>query len=172
MLALGVNAGRELGALALAFSERAFEVVGVDRDVTALATAASRYPAAAFLALDVNALPAPDLGRFDLVLALSLLQSPAVRQDVVLAALRRHHLTPGGGLVLGFPNARYRDGLLSYGARLRNFARPDLSLLAADVTQARRGLQKQGFKVFVTGKYEVLVTAIPSGVTTPTDLEL
>lgn len=62
--------------------------------------------------------------------------------------------------------------ITSYGARLRNFARPDLSLLAADVTQARRGLQKQGFKVFVTGKYEVLVTAIPSGVTTPTDLEL
>jgi len=172
VLALGVNAGRELDALPLAFPGRPFEVVGVDVDGTALAAAAVRHPDATFLTLDVNTLPAPALGRFDLILTLSLLQSPAVRQDVLLAALRRHHLTPGGGLVLGFPNARYRDGVLSYGARLRNFSRPDLSLLASDVTAARRGLQKHGFKVFVTGKYEVLVTAIPGGITTPGGLEL
>jgi SAM-dependent methyltransferase len=172
VLALGVNAGRELEALPLAFPERSFEVVGVDLDATALAVACARHPRATFRLLDVNALPVPDLGRFDLVLALSLLQSPGVRQDVLLRALRREHLAPGGGLILGFPNARYRDGFLSYGARMRNFARPDLSLLTADVTAARRGLQKQGFKVFVTGKYEVLVTAIPAAGRTPGNLEL
>ncbi|GMA14017.1 class I SAM-dependent methyltransferase [Deinococcus metallilatus] len=172
VLALGVNAGRELDALALAFPNRTFEVVGVDLDETALAAARARHPHASFRVLDVTTLPAPDLGRFDLVLALSLLQSPSIRQDVLLRALRRDHLTPTGGLILGFPNARYRDGFLSYGARLRNFARPDLSLLTADVTAAHRGLQKHGFKVFVTGKYEVLVTAIPAKLPTPGDLEL
>ena len=172
VLALGVNAARELDALALAFPQRTFEMVGLDLDETALAVARRRHPQATFQVLDVTRLPAPDLGRFDLVLALSLLQSPGIRQDVLLAALRRHHLTPTGGLILGFPNARYRDGFLSYGARLRNFARPDLSLLTADVTAARRGLQKHGFKVFVTGKYEVLVTAIPAGLPTPGELEL
>ncbi|GAA5513154.1 hypothetical protein Dcar01_01880 [Deinococcus carri] len=172
VLALGVNAGRELEALALAFPGRAFEVVGLDVDAAALAAARARHPQATFLALDVTTLPAPELGRFDLVLALSLLQSPRIRQDVLLAALRREHLTATGGLILGFPNARYRDGFLSYGARLLNFARPDLSLLTADVAAARRGLQKHGFKVFVTGKYEVLVTAIPAGSPTPVGLEL
>jgi hypothetical protein len=172
VLALGVNAGRELDALALAFPGCSFEVLGVDLDGTALAAARIRHPGATFRVLDVNTLPVPDLGRFELVLALSLLQSPGVRQDVLLAALRRHHLTPAGGLILGFPNARYRDGLLSYGARLLNFARPDLSLLASDVTDARRGLQKGGFKVFVTGKYELLLTAIPAGLRTPGGLDL
>ncbi|MEW6423035.1 MAG: class I SAM-dependent methyltransferase [Deinococcota bacterium] len=172
VLALGVNAGRELDALVLAFPDRTLMTVGLDLDETALAAARLRHPRATFRVLDVTSLPAPDLGRFDLVLALSLLQSPGIRQDVLLAALRRHHLTPTGGLILGFPNARYRDGFLSYGARLRNFARPDLSLLTADVTAARRGLQKHGFKVFVTGKYEVLVTAIPAGLPTPGGLEL
>jgi hypothetical protein len=55
---------------------------------------------------------------------------------------------------------------------VRNFARPDASLLMADVTDARRGLHKAGFKVFVTGQHEVLVTAIPAGVTTPRNLDL
>lgn len=172
VLALGVNAGRELDALALAWPDRTCEVVGVDVDETALAAARARHPGASFRVLDVTTLPGPDLGRFDLVLALSLLQSPGVRQDVLLAALRRHHLTAAGSLILGFPNARYRNGLLSYGARLLNFARPDLSLLTADVTDARRSLQKHGFKVFVTGKYEVLLTAIPAGGKTPVGLDL
>ncbi|GBF08244.1 type 12 methyltransferase [Deinococcus aerius] len=172
VLALGVNAGRELDALALAFPSRAFEVVGIDLEETALAEARTHYPQATFRTLDVTTLPVPDLGHFDLVLALSLLQSPGIRQDTLLRALRREHLTPGGGLILGFPNARYLDGFLSYGARMRNYARPDLSLLMADVTAARRTLQKHGFKVFVTGKYEVLVTAIPAAETTPGGLEL
>ncbi|MDL2344188.1 methyltransferase domain-containing protein [Deinococcus sp. MIMF12] len=172
VLALGVNRGRELDALELAFPGRGLDVVGVDLSASALAAAQARHPGATFLELNVTTLPRPELGRFDLVLALSLLQSPGIRQDVLLAALRRHHLTPSGGLILGYPNARYRDGSLSYGARLRNFARPDLSLLAADVTEARRGLHKAGFKVFVTGKYEVLVTAIPAEARTPGNLEL
>lgn len=172
VLSLGVSGGRELEALALAFPDRTFELVGVDLEDAALERARRRFPAGTFLELDVGTLPQPDLGRFDLVLALSLLQSPGVRQDALLAALYRHHLTPAGGLILGYPNARYRDGALSYGARVRNFARPDLSLLCQDVTDARRRLHKQGYKVFVTGKYEVLLTAIPAGVRTPGDLEL
>ncbi|MFK7603171.1 class I SAM-dependent methyltransferase [Deinococcus sp. SM5_A1] len=183
VLALGVNSGRELDALALAFPGRPspdqhspdrhspgrhFEVVGVDTDASALAAARGRHPAATFLELDVAELSRPDqrpleLGRFDLILALSLLQSPGVRRDVLLKALCKHHLTEIGGLVFGFPNARYRDGLLSHGARMRNFARPDLSLLCADVAGTRRDLQKRGFQVFVTGKYEVLLTALPIG---------
>lgn len=172
VLSLGVNAGRELDALELAFPGRALDVVGVDIDDSALAAAQARHPAFTFAHLDVTTLPAPALGTFDLIVALSLLQSPGIAQDVLLAALRRHHLTPTGGLILGFPNARYRGGTLSYGARMRNFGRPDLSLLTGDVTNSRRGLQKHGYKVFVTGRYEVLVTAIPAGARTPGNLEL
>lgn len=172
VLVLGVNRGRELDALPLAFPERIFEVHGVDLDASALELARARHPEVTFHTLDVTTLPRPELGTFDLVIALSLLQSPGIRQDVLLAALRRYHLTPTGGLILGYPNARYRDGTLSPGARVRNFARPDHSLIMADVTEARRGLHGRGFKVFVTGRHEILVTAIPAGTTTPRGLEL
>ena len=172
VLSLGVNAGRELDALKLAFPERVFEVLGVDIEAAALNAAKRKHPNWDFRVLDVNNLPDPTLGQFDLIVALSLLQSPGVKQDVLLSALRKHHLMSAGGLILGFPNARYRDGFLSYGARMRNYARPDFSLLMADATNARRTLQKHGFKVFVTGKYEVLVTAIPAAVKTPEKLEI
>ncbi len=171
VLALGTGSGRELDALALAFPGRRLDVLGLDLDASALAAAQARHPDFAFLQQDIGALP-PELGRFDLVLALSVLQSPRVGLDAVLRSLHRSHLTSGGGLVLGFPNARYSGGELSYGARLRNFERPDLSLLMADVAQARRYLNKHGYKVFVTGKYEVLVTALPAAARTPTGLEL
>ncbi len=159
VLALGVNAGRELDALALTFPDRALHVTGLDLDPEAVAAARARHPGGHFEVRDVRDLPDETLGRFDLVLALSLLQSPGIRQDVLISALVRGHLTVGGGLILGFPNARYRDGTLSYGARTRNYRRPDLSLITADVTDARRRLHKHGFRVFVTGKYELLVTA-------------
>lgn len=171
ILALGINAGRELEALSLAFPQREHRVLGLDLNAAALAKAQVSFPAAQFAVFDVNNLPNAEFGQFDLIVALSLLQSPGVQPDVLLAALCKHHLTVTGGLVLGFPNVRYRDGHPSYGARMRNFARPDFSLLMADVTNARRNLHKRGFKVFVTGKDEVLVTAIPAAQPTPVRCE-
>lgn len=166
VLALGLNAGHELAALDLAFPERDFEIVGLDICPEALAQAAHNYPAANLLLADVNELPA-ELGHFDTVLTLSLLQSPQVVADLLISRLHKRHLRPTGGLIIGLPNARYRDGQLCYGARLKNFARPDLSLLMNDVTQLRRRLQRFGYKTFVTGKYEVLLTAIPAKQPTP-----
>ena len=108
----------------------------------------------------MNAL-STDLGRFDLIVALSVLQSRGVNLDVALRGLMKSHLNAGGSLIIGFPNCRYAGGELRYGARMLNFRDPDLSLLMADVALVRRHLHKHGFKVHVTGKYEVLVTGVP-----------
>ncbi|GAA4018731.1 class I SAM-dependent methyltransferase [Deinococcus rubellus] len=160
ILSVGVGAGRELDALALAYPGREFEVTGIDLDESALGLARERHPAWTFQAGNVNAL-GPDLGRFDLIVALSVLQSRGVNLDVALRGLMKQHLKPGGSLIVGFPNCRYTGGELRYGARMLNFRDPDLSLLMADVALVRRHLHKHGFKVYVTGKYEVLVTGVP-----------
>lgn len=160
ILSVGVGAGRELDALALAYPGLSVEVTGIDLDESALSLARERYSAWTFLVGNVNALSA-DLGRFDLIVALSVLQSRAVNLDVALRGLLKRHLEPGGGLIVGFPNCRYAGGELRYGARMLNFRDPDLSLLMADVALVRRHLHKHGFKVYVTGKYEVLVTGVP-----------
>ena len=162
ILSAGVGSGRELDALEIAYPDQKFGVVGLDIDAGVLELARQRHAGKGwtFQIGDVNALDA-ELGRFDLIIALSVLQSRNVNLERSLRGLMRDHLTPTGSLILGFPNCRYAGGEVRYGARMLNFRDPDLSLLLADVALVRRHLHKSGFKVYVTGKYEVLVTAVP-----------
>ncbi|WP_425145579.1 SAM-dependent methyltransferase [Deinococcus sp.] len=160
ILSLGVNSGQELTLLESVYPGHRFELLGLDIEASALALARARFPAFRFELRDVTTLPDPALGTFDLILALSLLQSPGIVIEDLLRGLRLGQLAAGGAFILGFPNARYRGQTLSYGARMLNFARPDLSLLVRDVAGVRRHLQRHGFTVYVTGKYEVLVTAV------------
>ncbi|ULH14651.1 methyltransferase domain-containing protein [Deinococcus sp. KNUC1210] len=162
ILSLGVGSGRELALLEQAYPGHTFEVLGLDIEPSALELARQRFPVPNwhFEQRDVRALPDAALGRFDLILALSLFQSPGLVIEDLLRGLRLGQLAAGGSFIVGFPNVRYRGQTLSYGARMLNFARPDLSLLMRDVITVRRHLQKHGFTVYVTGKYEVLITAV------------
>ncbi|WP_245895892.1 class I SAM-dependent methyltransferase [Deinococcus irradiatisoli] len=158
VLSAGVNAGGELAALALAYPGHSFDVVGLDLDEGALTLARQRFPDWTFMVGDVNALSA-DLGQFRLIVALSVLQSRGVNLDVALRGLIKR-LEVGGSLIVGLPNCRYSGGEVRYGARMLNFRDPDLSLLLSDAALVRRHLHKHGFRVYVTGKYEVLITGV------------
>ena len=68
-----------------------------------------------------------------------------------------------GALLLSLPNSRYVDGEQLYGARMRNFSQPELSLLVKDLAFYRRYLQQHRRQVFITGKREILVTAVARG---------
>lgn len=161
VLDVGVNGGGELRLLDLAYPGHDFAVTGVDLSESALSLARARYPRHDFRHLDVNDLPNEGLGRFDLILSVGTLQSSGVNGDRVLRALLRDHLAPGGSVILALPNCRYEGGRVSYGARLLNSRKPDLSLLVKDLALQRRHLQKHGFRVTVSGKYDVVLTAVP-----------
>lgn len=160
ILDVGVNHGEELAL----FEHLQPQVMGLDHSESALAAARRRYQAQApriqFEVMDINTLPQAHLGRFDLIFSVGTLQSPEVNADAVFRALLREHLAVGGRVLLGFPNCRYQDGEIRYGARMRNFRKPELSLLFKDIAFYRRHLQKHGFKVFVTGKYYIWITAV------------
>jgi SAM-dependent methyltransferase len=158
VLDLGVNTGDELIVLGRALP--GLDVVGVDHSEPALAIARGRFPAATFLAADLAALPSLGLGAFDLVISLNTLQSPGVDDRELLRQIVQRHLAPGGAVILGLPNARYVDGELVYGARMKNFRQPELGLLVKDVAFYRKYLQQHGRQVFVTGKHYVLVTGV------------
>jgi SAM-dependent methyltransferase len=154
VLDLGVNTGDELALIT------ATEIIGVDHSTTALAVARERFPSARFIEGDLNALPALGLGRFDLVISLGTLQSPGIDDREVVRRIVQDHLAPDGAVILGFPNARYIDGELEHGTRMVNYRQPELGALIKDVAFYRKYLQQHGRRVFVTGKYELLITAI------------
>ena len=159
VLVLGCHRGDEIEALSwLEPSPRGLEVVGVDHAPGPLAQARRRFPDARFLERDVRDLP-ETLGRFELVLAIAVLQGPGVDDKTLLRRLVQHHLQPRAGLVLGFPNSRFRDGAVVWGARTRNYAEPDLSLVVRDLAAHRRYLHQHGFASHLGGRYDLLLSA-------------
>ena len=160
VLDLGVNRGDELAAFAWLSEPPDVTFVGVDHSPSALAEARARFPDPRhqFHEADLNALPA-GLGRFSLVVSVGTLQSPGVDDHALLRRLVQEHLEPDASLLLGFPNSRFRDGEVVYGARVRNLREPDLSLLVKDLSFYRRYLHQHGFRTFLGGKYDLLLTA-------------
>lgn len=138
-------------------------VVGLDHSHSAITRARERLPDPAhrFVEADVNDLPKLELGRFDLVLALSTLHSPGVDDRAVLRHIVRELLEPGGTIIIGVPNCRYMDGELLHGARTKNFSQPELGLMIKSVASYKRYLQQHRRRVYVTGKHYVLVTGAP-----------
>jgi SAM-dependent methyltransferase len=161
VLDLGVNRGDELAAFSWLAEAPHVSFVGVDHSASALAEARERFADERhrFILADLNALP-PDLGRFHLVVSVGTLQSPGVDDHALLRRLVQQHLTPRGALLLGFPNSRFQDGEVVYGARVRNLSEPDLSLLVKDLSFYRRYLHQHGFRTFLGGKYDLLLTAV------------
>ncbi|WP_426750524.1 class I SAM-dependent methyltransferase [Myxococcus sp. Y35] len=161
VLDLGVNRGDELAAFSWLEGTPDVRFVGVDHSASAIAEARARFPDArhAFVVADLNALP-EGLGRFHLVVSVGTLQSPGVDDHALLRKLVQEHLEPSSALLLGFPNSRFRDGEVVYGARVRNLREPDLSLLVKDLSFYRRYLHQHGFRTFLGGKYDLLLTAV------------
>ncbi|UCH26114.1 MAG: class I SAM-dependent methyltransferase [Trueperaceae bacterium] len=165
VLDLGVNSGGELAVFDLLDTalSSSLSFVGVDHSRTALALARERFPSKThtFLEADLNDLDELELGRFDLVISIGTLQSPGIDDRALLRSLVQRHLVTDGSLILGFPNSRYLDGELLYGAKMKNFSQPELSLLVKDLAFYRKYLHQHKFKVLLTGKYDLFVTAVP-----------
>lgn len=168
VLELGVNRGDALALLGQLVPDLATrgELVGLDHSRSALALARARFPAAnarfitADLA-DLDALTALDLGRFDLVLAIDTLQSSGLDDRALLRHVVQRWLGPRGAVILGVANCRYLDGEVVHGARMKNFRQPELGMVIKDLAFYRKYLQQHARKVHITGRHELLVTAVP-----------
>jgi hypothetical protein len=159
VLVAGCHRGDELEVLARAEPPIAPErIVGVDREAEALDAARRRHPAARFVHADVRDLPS-DLGRFDLIMAVDVLQSPELDGPAVLRRWVREHAAAAGGLVIGLPCSRLVDGEVVWGARTRNYSEIDLSRVVRDLAGHRRYLHQHGYRTRIGGRYDLLLAA-------------
>lgn len=167
ILDLGIHRGDEFAQIRSRVGETRFmaqHCVGIDHSATALEDAARRFGSnVQLIRHDINALDTLALGRFDLLISIGTLQSPGIDYKPLLMHLVRHYLTEEGAIILGFPNCRWRDGEMLYGAKAPNYPFAEQSLLYNDVMFAKKYLQQHKFRVTLTGKPYLFLSATRIG---------
>lgn len=164
ILNLGINTGDEfdlIRRLLPAEKYRALELVGIDHSETAIHAARERFAEgnAAFHVHDINDLASLGLGKFDLIVSIGTLQSPGIDFKVLFGNLVQEFLKPEGAMILGFPNCRWMGGEMIYGAKAPNYPYSELSLLVKDAHYCKKYLQQKKFRVTLTGRDYLFLTA-------------
>ena len=163
VLSLGINTAKEFKVFDYLGLAQELQFTGIDYSETALRKAKEAFPSEnyRFIQEDINDIAKLELGQFDLVMALGTLQSPGIDDRMVLRYLVQHCTHKSSRLLFAFPNSTHLGTERSYGARMKNFRQPDLSLVVKDIAYYRKYLHQHKFKVFITGKYYLFITAIP-----------
>ncbi|HFC03596.1 MAG TPA: class I SAM-dependent methyltransferase [Nitratifractor salsuginis] len=162
ILALGPNRGDELEPIVSSGFQG--EILGIDLNEAALREAKRRFGSLLRTCVhDLNRLEELPPERFDLILSIGTLQSPDIELKPFLMHLVQERLTPGGAILLGWPNARWRDGELLYGARPRHYPFSELSLVIKDLFWIKKYLQQHKFRVVITGREYLFLEATRIG---------
>jgi len=164
ILNLGINKGDEFELIEKLIEKTVFDSIqfnGVDHSQTALDYAKKRFPKTnvKFYRQNINKLKELNLEKSDLIISIGTLQSPSINYKPFLMSLVQEHLTANGAFILGFPNSRWIDNELIYGAKAPNYPYSEMSLLYNDVIFAKKYLQQKKFRVTITGREYIFVTA-------------
>jgi len=167
ILNLGINQGDEFALIQEVLPTESFEsieFVGIDHSQSAIEAAKKRFQTSNmhFYSHDINTLSELSLKPFDLIITIGTLQSPGINYKPFLMELIKSYLNDNGAIILGFPNSRWIDGEMVYGAKMRNYRESDLSLVLNDIDYAKRYLQQKKFNVRISGKEYIFLTAIRS----------
>jgi hypothetical protein len=168
ILNLGINKGDEFELIEQILTPLEFnniEFIGVDHSHSALSHARERFPKnnINFYKQDINRISELNLKKSDLIISIGTLQSPSINYKPFLMSLVQEHLTHDGAFILGFPNSRWIDGELIYGAKAPNYPYSEMSLLFNDVIFAKKYLQQKKFRVTLTGREYIFLTATRIG---------
>lgn len=164
VLNLGINTGEEFNVIRNSLDIRTYKkinLVGIDHSKSAIAYAKSSFPEknVRFHTHDINDLESLNLGRFDLLVSIGTLQSPSINFKPFFMSLVQNYLKKDAAIILGFPNSRWVGGEMIYGAKAPNYAMSEMSLLFNDVIFCKKYLQQHKYRVTLTGKQYIFLTA-------------
>ncbi len=169
VLDLGINRADEFMAIKNYLSIDIFESItftGIDYSASAIeyAKQSLAYPNINLICHDINKLNSLDLGKHDLIISIGTLQSPGIETKPLVMSLVQEYLTKDGAIIFGFPNSRWSDGELIYGAKAPNYPYPEMSLVIKDIYWIKKYLQQHKFRVTVTGREYLFLTATRIGI--------
>jgi len=163
ILNLGVNSGDEFELIKEYSSNfENLELTGIDYCYSAIDEATHKFLKCgniSFYKHDINDLESLNLGKFDLIISIGTLQSSNLDFNPLFMSIVQNQLKKSGAMILGFPNCRWVDGEMIYGARVKNYAYPEKSLLFKDAVFCKKYLQQKKFRVTLTGKDYLFLTA-------------
>jgi len=163
ILNLGVNSGDEFEAIQnLSTNFKNLELIGIDYCSSAINAAKKKfkeYSNISFFTHDINDLSSLNLGVFDLIISIGTLQSSNLEFNPLFMSVVQNYLKKDGAMILGFPNCRWVDGEMIYGARVKNYPFSEMGLLYKDVIFCKKYLQQKKFRVTITGKDYIFLTA-------------
>lgn len=167
VLNLGINSGEEFELIKehLAKHLEGFEnieFVGIDYCESAITLAKKKfekYTNVNFYSHDINNLEELNLGEFDLIISIGTLQSSNLDFNKIFMDIVQKNLKKDGSMILGFPNCRWIDGEIIYGAKAPNYSYSEMSILYKDAFFCKKYLQQKKFRVTLTGKYYIFLTA-------------
>lgn len=163
ILNLGVNSGDEFEVIKkYASNFKNLEFVGVDYCPSAIKEAQDKfkdYKNIQLLEADINLLDDLNLEPFDLIISIGTLQSSNLNFKLLFQDIVQKYLKKDGAMILGFPNCRWVDGQMIYGARVKNYNFPEMSILYNDAQWCKKYLQQKKFRVTLTGKDYIFLTA-------------
>ncbi len=163
ILNLGVNSGDEFEVIKkYAKNFETLELVGIDYCQSAISKAKEKFSDdknVSFYACDINKLESLDLDKFDLIITIGTLQSTSLNFKLVFQSIMQNYLKKDGAMILGFPNCRWIDGNMIYGAKAPNYSFSEMSILYNDVIFCKKYLQQKKFRVTITGKDYIFLTA-------------
>lgn len=164
ILNLGINKADEFDIISKLLSKEDFEstnFVGVDFSNTAIEYSKKRFDLENFKFYnhDINKLNDLGLKKFDLIISIGTLQSTSLNFKEIFMSLIQNYLDDKGAIILGFPNCRWLDTQMIYGAKAPNYSFSEQSILYKDVYFCKKYLQQKKYRVTLTGKNYLFLTA-------------
>ncbi|WP_457746918.1 class I SAM-dependent methyltransferase [Sulfurimonas sp.] len=163
ILNLGINSGDEFELIEkISENFNTLELTGVDYCASAISLAKEKFKNRTNITLleaDINRLNELNLEKFDLIISIGTLQSSNLEYNRLLMSLVQNQLKKNGAMILGWPNCRWIDGEMVYGAKMKNYTFNEMSNLYKDINFAKKYLQQKKFRVTITGKDYIFVTA-------------
>ena len=139
---------------------------GIDFSSTAISQAKERFKDnsnVSFYTHDINDIDTLSLGKFDMLISIGTLQSSTINFKPFLMHLVQNYLTTDASIILAFPNSRWIDTQLIYGAKAPNYAMSEMSLVCNDIMFCKKYLQQKKYRVTITGKDYLFVCATKIG---------
>ncbi len=164
VLNLGINKADEFEVINNLLQKEEIEKInfyGIDFSSSAIQYSKNRFKAENFnfYCHDINKLEQLDLPKADLLISVGTLQSSSLNFKVLFMDLIQNYLSDKGSVILGFPNCRWMDGEVIFGAKAKNYSYSEQSVLYNDVIFCKKYLQQKKYRVTLRGKNYLFLTA-------------